>query len=145
MRGLLWVLMSGFLAGVAVSGGAAEGLCEGDACEARPVTMGEAQAKPCAQRDPVACPGAKIRVEAKAPAKAGAQAQEAPLVCGIEREGRCPVLPENLRKHADELDALADEMARAGRQPVGRVEMLRRRARNLRLRAEEIEGKASAE
>lgn len=141
MRGLLWVLMSGFLAGVAVSGGAAEGLCEGDACQARPVTMGEAQAKPCAQREP----GAKIRVGAKAPAKVGAQAQGAPLVCGIEREGRCPVLPENLRKHADELDALADEMARAGRQPVGRVEMLRRRARNLRLRAEEIEGKASAE
>ena len=139
MRGLLWVLMSGFLAGVAVSGGAAEGLCEGDACQARPVTIGEAQ------REPVACPGAKIRVEAKAPAKAGAQAQEVPRVCGIEREGRCPVLPENLRKHADELDALADEMARTGRQPVGRVEMLRRRARNLRLRAEEIEGKASAE
>ena len=141
MRGLLWVLMSGFLAGVAVSGGAAEGLCEGGACQARPVTMGEAQAKPCAQRELEA----KIRVEAKAPAKAGAQAQEAPRACGIEREGRCPVLPENLRKHADELDALADEMARAGRQPVGRVEMLRRRARNLRLRAEEIEGKASAE
>ncbi|MGN0886891.1 MAG: hypothetical protein ACI4RT_07820 [Candidatus Spyradenecus sp.] len=142
MRGLLWILMSGFLAGAAVSGGAAEGLCEGGACEARPVAIRDMQVQPYVLKCPPKV-NVQIRESAKAPDKAGAQAQ--PRVCGIEREGRCPVLPENLRKHADELDAQADEMARAGRQPAGRVEMLRRRARNLRLRAEEIEGAASAE
>ena len=129
MRGLLWIVMGCVLTGVAV-GGEVEG--------AR-----EAQAQPCAKVAPVKCPGVEIRDSARARAGGEGKARGKARVCGIEREGRCPVLPENLRKHADELDAQADEMARAGRQPKGRVEMLRRRAKNLRLRAEEIEAETS--
>ena len=130
MRGLLWILMGCVLTGVAVGG---------DVEAARDV-----QAQPCVKIAPVKCLF-KIRDSARARTRGDGEAQEKPRVCGLEREGRCPVLPENLRKHADELDAQADEMARTGRQPKGRVEMLRRRAKNLRLRAEEIETSSSAE
>lgn len=131
MRGLLWILMGCVLTGVAVGG---------DVEAARDV-----QTQPCVKIAPVKCLGVKIRDSARARTRGDEEVQEKPRVCGLEREGRCPVLPENLRKHADELDAQADEMARAGRQPKGRVEMLRRRAKNLRLRAEEIEASSSAE
>lgn len=130
MRGLLWILMGCVLTGVAVGG-------DGEAAR-------DVQAQPCVEIAPVKCLF-KIRDSARARTRGDGEAQEKPQVCGLEREGRCPVLPENLRKHADELDAQADEMARAGRQPKGRVEMLRRRAKNLRLRAEEIEASSSAE
>lgn len=113
MRGLFLALVIGGLVGVGFGSGVE--LCAGGACEARPV----------------------VRRERVVGGARGAAAER--RVCGIEREGRCPVLPENLRKHADELEALAAAIERAGRQPGGRVEMLRRRAKNLRLRADEME------
>lgn len=120
MRGLFLALAVVCLSGVVFGSGEGEALCAGGACEARPVVR---------RGRPVRV----VREEGVCDLPAEGR------VCGIEREGRCPVLPENLRKHAEELEALAAAIERSGRQPGGRVEMLRRRARNLRLRADEIE------
>lgn len=67
----------------------------------------------------------------------GAAPAPAVRTCRRAREAKLPK-PEDLRAHALELERLAEVILQSG-QPVGRAEMMRRRAANLRARADEIE------